>query len=102
LGVVSDGTFLNRFLALGVTASVTITVGSLIVLIVCIVAAVCCCKKLMCKPPPEGTTSAAPNAMPNNLGSNGAPSYNQSKEHKKGCGIWSQFIRNLETLILTE
>lgn len=78
-GVKDDGSFLNRFLALGVTASVTITVGSLIVLIVCIIAAVCCCKKLFCKPPPEGTTNAPHSTTPNNLAANGAPSYNQSQ-----------------------
>lgn len=78
-GVKDDGSFLNRFLALGVTASVTITVGSLIVLIVCIIAAVCCCKKLFCKPPPEGTTNPPHSTTPNNLAANGAPSYNQSQ-----------------------
>ncbi|KAK3086668.1 hypothetical protein FSP39_021658 [Pinctada imbricata] len=71
-----DNSFFDKFLALGVTASVTITVGSLIVIVVCLVALVCCCKRTFCKPPPDstsGTTTTTSSVL-----TNGTPVYNQS------------------------
>lgn len=51
---------LNRFMTLGVTAAVAITIGSIIIFIVCIVAIVCCCRKSACKKSdPNGVTTTA-------------------------------------------
>ncbi|XP_064599439.1 abnormal cell migration protein 13-like [Liolophura sinensis] len=40
---------INKFLSLGVTASVAITVGSVVVVIVVVVAVVCCCRRSSCR-----------------------------------------------------
>ncbi|OWF56878.1 uncharacterized protein LOC110446471 isoform X1 [Mizuhopecten yessoensis] len=71
---VKDESFINQFMALGVTASVTITVGSLLVVIVCIVSIVCCCRRILCKPAQD--TSSTPSAVtttPTSVVTNGAP-----------------------------
>ncbi|KAJ8303083.1 hypothetical protein KUTeg_019479 [Tegillarca granosa] len=70
-----DESFLNKFLGLGVTASVTITVGSLIVVVVCIVAIACCCKRSFCKQSPDTTTTGTTSTS-NTIVANGTtPSY---------------------------
>ncbi|CAI9737812.1 low-density lipoprotein receptor-related 12-like [Octopus vulgaris] len=57
---------LNRFMTLGVTAAVAITVGSIVIFIVCIVAIICCCKKSACKKAdPNSITTTATSVVTN-------------------------------------
>lgn len=66
--------FIEKFFKLGITASITITVGSLIILIVFIVVLICCCRRTFCKPQQDttGTTSTATSVV-----ANGTPLPNQ-------------------------
>ena len=66
----SEKSVLEKFLSLGVAASVAIIVGGLIVFIVCVAAVVCCCRRCCCKPDlsNSGTASA-----PSSLVANGNP-----------------------------
>ncbi|XP_050399612.2 uncharacterized protein LOC126816865 [Patella vulgata] len=67
-----DNGLLSRFLSLGVTASIAITVGSIVIVIACIVALVCCCRKTLCKKRPDsGVTTTATTVVAN--GSTPAP-----------------------------
>ncbi|XP_071177112.1 uncharacterized protein [Mytilus edulis] len=70
--------FLEKFFSLGITASVTITVGSLIVIIVFTVVIACCCRRTFCKPHQEtsGTTSTATSIV-----ANGTPIPNQGHQY---------------------
>ena len=65
--LIADDNFLTKFFSLGITASVTITVGSLIVVIVFIVVIACCCRRTFCKQQQEtsGTTSTATSVVAN-------------------------------------
>ncbi|CAG5118674.1 unnamed protein product, partial [Candidula unifasciata] len=56
---------LCKFLTLGVTASIFISVGSIVILMSCLLAVVCCCRKWLCRKPqdvssfgPTSTTTA--------------------------------------------
>ncbi|XP_046585111.1 uncharacterized protein LOC124292109 isoform X1 [Haliotis rubra] len=64
---------ISRFLSLGVTASIAITVGSVVIVVACIVALVCCCRKSFCKKPQDssGVTTTATTVV-----ANGAPPAN--------------------------
>ncbi|XP_029647693.2 protein shisa-5 [Octopus sinensis] len=62
----SGDSVLNRFMTLGVTAAVAITVGSIVIFIVCIVAIICCCKKSACKKAdPNSITTTATSVVTN-------------------------------------
>lgn len=69
--VVGDG-FLEKFLSLGVTAAISITVGTVVVVIVCVVCVICCCCRCMRKQPqelpPAGATAATATSVTINNG----------------------------------
>ncbi|XP_055891262.1 uncharacterized protein LOC106052027 isoform X2 [Biomphalaria glabrata] len=41
--------FICRFLSLGVTASIFISVGSIVIVVSCVVALICCCRRTLCR-----------------------------------------------------
>ena len=69
----SDDSVITRFLSLGVTAAISITVGSVVVCVVCVVCTICCCCRCMRKrtqDPASGatTTTTATSVTINNGG----------------------------------
>ncbi|XP_076470591.1 uncharacterized protein LOC143300650 isoform X2 [Babylonia areolata] len=70
--------FICKFLALGVTASIFISVGSIVIVVSCIVALVCCCRRQLCrKRAADGggtTTTSVTTTATTVVSSNGAAS----------------------------
>ncbi|KAH9509560.1 hypothetical protein Btru_046164 [Bulinus truncatus] len=48
--------FICKFLSLGVTASIFISVGSIVIVVSCVVALVCCCRRTLCRKSQELAT----------------------------------------------
>ena len=91
---------LEKFLSLGVAASVAIIVGGLIVFIVCVAAVVCCCRRCCCKPDlsNSGTASA-----PSSLVANGNPTLlhgNGNAQQDRGMPSFSTLAYQLNICLL--
>ncbi|XP_076449947.1 uncharacterized protein LOC143286195 [Babylonia areolata] len=70
--------FLCKFLALGVTASIFISVGSIVIVVSCLVALVCCCRRQLCRKPldaanPSPSLTATTTTTTTTTSSSGAP-----------------------------
>ncbi|XP_070196893.1 uncharacterized protein [Littorina saxatilis] len=61
-----------KFLSLGVTASIAISVGSIVVVIACVVAVVCCCRRQLCRKRPDNSSTSVTTTA-TTVVSNGAP-----------------------------
>ncbi|XP_025115544.1 uncharacterized protein LOC112576901 isoform X2 [Pomacea canaliculata] len=64
--------FICKFLSLGVTASIFISVGSIVIVVSCIVALVCCCRRQLCRKRPDSTTTSVTTTATTVM-SNGTP-----------------------------
>ena len=62
-----------RFLSLGITAAISITVGSVVIFVVCTVCIVCCCCRCM-RRKPQDAANGSPSCAPNHMGANGGGS----------------------------
>ncbi|XP_041376541.1 uncharacterized protein LOC121389015 [Gigantopelta aegis] len=72
---------ISRFLSLGVTASIAITVGSIIIFIACVVALVFCCRKSFCK---KSQDTSAVTTTTTTVVTNGAPPSNYQGQRPGG------------------
>ena len=72
---ISESVF-ARFLSLGITAAISITVGSLVVFVVCAVCIVCCCCRCIQRKPQDGT-----NGSPLCTNGNGPPGGGGGSSH---------------------
>ena len=93
---ISEKSTLEKFLALGVAASVAIIVGGLVVFIVCVAAVVCCCRKCFCKPDLSNSSGTAltqsplvPNGNPTVLHGNG-----NAQQDRGRLSLFCFFIRH--------
>lgn len=73
-----DNHILEKFLSLGVAASIAIIVGGLLVFIVCIAAIVCCCRRCICKQDPASSSVTSP---PSSVVANGNPGITHGNGH---------------------
>nr|KAG5692993.1 hypothetical protein BaRGS_011629 [Batillaria attramentaria] len=75
-----DCGFICKFLSLGVTASIFISVGSIVIVVSCVVALVCCCRRQLCRKRPD-TSATSVTTTATTVVSNGAPasSYHGSR-----------------------
>ncbi|XP_005092155.2 uncharacterized protein LOC101849351, partial [Aplysia californica] len=51
--------FICKFLSLGVTASIFISVGSIVIVVSCVVAVVCCCRRFFCRKSQEHSNNTS-------------------------------------------
>ncbi|PVD21015.1 hypothetical protein C0Q70_19181 [Pomacea canaliculata] len=79
---VAECGFICKFLSLGVTASIFISVGSIVIVVSCIVALVCCCRRQLCRKRPDSTTTSVTTTATTVM-SNGTPA---STFHGEGDG----------------